>query len=189
MDEPTVAQTIMIRAARDTIESPSGVFREGIRARRAVFAPPIHQNLSHRTEIQPEFVGHCAGTVAQEFDSEVGQSARRTICSPQAVRPRGATEEGAGGQAERAGRLLEIWKRDHASATAEARADDVAQIVSRITGVPVTELTTVAQDKLLKLSRSRIERVIGLEEATAPWPMRCAWRVRVCAMICGDSTS
>ena len=61
--------------------------------------------------------------------------------------------------------LLEIWKRDQASATAEVRADHVAQIVSKITGVPVTELTTEEKDKLLKLEEKLHERVIGQEEA------------------------
>jgi ATP-dependent Clp protease ATP-binding subunit ClpC len=61
--------------------------------------------------------------------------------------------------------LLEIWKRDQASATAEVRADHVAQIVSKITGVPVTDLTTEEKDKLLKLEEKLHERVIGQEEA------------------------
>ena len=61
--------------------------------------------------------------------------------------------------------LLDIWKRDQASATAEVRADHVAQIVSKITGVPVTDLTTEEKDKLLKLEDKLHERVIGQEEA------------------------
>ncbi|GIX14709.1 MAG: hypothetical protein KatS3mg118_2668 [Paracoccaceae bacterium] len=61
--------------------------------------------------------------------------------------------------------LLETWKRDRASATAEVRAEHVAQIVSKITGVPVTELTTEEKDKLLKLEERLHERVIGQDEA------------------------
>jgi len=61
--------------------------------------------------------------------------------------------------------LLEIWKRDRASATAEVRADHVAQIVSKLTGVPVSELTTEEKEKLLKLEEKLHERVIGQDEA------------------------
>lgn len=61
--------------------------------------------------------------------------------------------------------LLEIWRRDRASASAEVRADHVAQVVSKLTGIPVAELTTEEKDKLLKLEERLHERVIGQKEA------------------------
>ncbi len=47
----------------------------------------------------------------------------------------------------------------------------MAQIVSKITGVPVTELTAEEKDKLLKLEDKLHERVIGRKRLSAPWPM------------------
>jgi ATP-dependent Clp protease ATP-binding subunit ClpC len=60
---------------------------------------------------------------------------------------------------------LDVWKRDRASASAEVRADHVPQIVSKLTGVPVTELTSEEREKLLTIENRLHERVIGQNEA------------------------
>ena len=60
---------------------------------------------------------------------------------------------------------MDVWKRDRASASAEVRADHVAQIVSKLTGVPVTELTSEEREKLLTIEDRLHERVIGQDEA------------------------
>lgn len=61
--------------------------------------------------------------------------------------------------------LLDVWKRDRVSASAEVRADHVAQIVSKLIGVPVTELTSEEREKLLTIEDRLHERVIGQDEA------------------------
>ena len=47
----------------------------------------------------------------------------------------------------------------------EVVVDDIAEIVSRATGIPVSQLTQEERDRLLKLEERLHERVIGQEEA------------------------
>jgi ATP-dependent Clp protease ATP-binding subunit ClpC len=48
---------------------------------------------------------------------------------------------------------------------AEVTAEDIAEVVSRATGIPVSQLTQEEQERLLKLEEQLHERVIGQEEA------------------------
>lgn len=61
--------------------------------------------------------------------------------------------------------LLEVWKREKGVSTAIVTASDIAQIVSKLTGVPVTELTEEERQKLLALEDKLHQRVIGQAEA------------------------
>lgn len=61
--------------------------------------------------------------------------------------------------------LLEAWKREKGVSTAVVTASDIAQIVSKITGVPVTELTEEEKQKLLRLEEKLHQKVIGQAEA------------------------
>src|SRR5690606_9875400 len=45
------------------------------------------------------------------------------------------------------------WERARASGSAEVKAEHVAQIVSRLTGIPVNELTVEEREKLLHLEQ------------------------------------
>jgi ATP-dependent Clp protease ATP-binding subunit ClpC len=47
----------------------------------------------------------------------------------------------------------------------EVTVDDIAEVVSRATGVPVTQLTEEEKDRLLRLEQRLHERVIGQDEA------------------------
>lgn len=49
--------------------------------------------------------------------------------------------------------------------TQEVTVEHIAQIVSKLTGIPVTELTEQEKEKLLKMEEKLHERVIGQEEA------------------------
>jgi ATP-dependent Clp protease ATP-binding subunit ClpC len=48
---------------------------------------------------------------------------------------------------------------------AEVTADDIAEVVSRATGIPVSQLTQEERERLLKLEEQLHERVVGQEEA------------------------
>lgn len=61
--------------------------------------------------------------------------------------------------------LIEAWKREKGVSTAVVTARDIAQIVSKLTGVPVTELTEEEKQKLLGLEDKLHQRVIGQTEA------------------------
>ncbi len=57
------------------------------------------------------------------------------------------------------------WKRTVASEVPEVRAEHVAEIVSRLTGIPVSELTQEERERLLRLEEKLHERIVGQDEA------------------------
>ncbi len=65
---------------------------------------------------------------------------------------------------ERAKKLDE-WETKKAKITPEVRFEEVAQVVSKLTGIPVTELTEAEKEKLLNLEERIHERLIDQEEA------------------------
>jgi ATP-dependent Clp protease ATP-binding subunit ClpC len=50
---------------------------------------------------------------------------------------------------------------------AEATAEDIAEVVSRATGIPVSQLTEEERERLLRLEGQLHERVVGQEEAVS----------------------
>ena len=180
VDEPTVAQTIMIlRGLRDTLESHHKVTitDEAIIAAAELsdryitgrFMPDKAIDLIDQAAARVKISATARPVDVQELEAEVEQIKREqdyAAARKQFDRAAELKKELEAKQAE-LDELLETWKRDRASATAEVRADHVAQIVSKITGVPVTELTAEEKDKLLKLEERLHERVIGQDEAIA----------------------
>lgn len=61
--------------------------------------------------------------------------------------------------------LTSQWKREKGVSTSVVTSSDVAQIVSNLTGVPITELTQEEKAKLLRLEDKLHERVVGQDEA------------------------
>lgn len=61
--------------------------------------------------------------------------------------------------------LISQWKREKGVSTSVVTSSDVAQIVSKLTGVPITELTEEEKAKLLHLEDKLHERVVGQDEA------------------------
>jgi ATP-dependent Clp protease ATP-binding subunit ClpC len=49
--------------------------------------------------------------------------------------------------------------------TAEVTAEDIAEVVSRATGIPVSQLTQEERDRLMRLEEQLHGRVIGQDEA------------------------
>lgn len=56
-------------------------------------------------------------------------------------------------------------RRERGVTTSEVKTEHIAQVVSKLTGIPVTELTEAEKEKLLKMEARLHERVIGQEEA------------------------
>lgn len=178
VDEPTVAQTIMIlRGLRDTLESHHKVTitDEAIIAAAELsdryvtgrFMPDKAIDLIDQAAARVKISATARPIDVQELEAEVEQIKREldyASARKQFDRAAALKKELEGKQAE-LDELVETWKRDRASATAEVRADHVAQIVSKLTGVPVTELTAEEKDKLLSMEDHLHERVIGQEEA------------------------
>lgn len=56
-------------------------------------------------------------------------------------------------------------RRERGVTTSEVKTEHIAQVVSKLTGIPVTELTEAEKEKLLKMEEKLHERVVGQEEA------------------------
>lgn len=61
----------------------------------------------------------------------------------------------------------ESWKKEKGITTAEVTKQHIAQVVSKITGIPVQELAQEEKEKLLQMEERLHERVIGQDEAVA----------------------
>lgn len=59
----------------------------------------------------------------------------------------------------------ENWKKMVASESAEVKAKHIAEIISTLTGIPVSELSTDERERLLKLEEKLHERIVAQEEA------------------------
>ncbi|RJR13804.1 ATP-dependent Clp protease ATP-binding subunit [Candidatus Parcubacteria bacterium] len=57
------------------------------------------------------------------------------------------------------------WRKEKGVTTAEVTKQHIAQVVSKITGVPVQDLTQAEKEKLLHMEERIHERVIGQDEA------------------------
>ena len=60
---------------------------------------------------------------------------------------------------------LGAFKGGRRQAVAEVTTEDIAEVVSRTTGIPVSQLTQEERERLLKLEEQLHERVVGQEEA------------------------
>jgi ATP-dependent Clp protease ATP-binding subunit ClpC len=58
-------------------------------------------------------------------------------------------------------------KRKERSRAPEVTAEDIAEIVSRATGIPVSQLTTEERERLMRLEQELHGRIVGQEEAVA----------------------
>ncbi|MDB5166680.1 MAG: ATPase with chaperone, ATP-binding subunit [Candidatus Saccharibacteria bacterium] len=61
--------------------------------------------------------------------------------------------------------LTATWQSNKGVTSQEVRVEHIAQVVSSITGIPVTELTEEERDKLLKMEERLHERVVGQDQA------------------------
>ncbi len=68
---------------------------------------------------------------------------------------------------ERRAELEKKWHEEMDSSVVEVSADDIADVVSSITGVPVSNLTEAETSKLLRCEEVLHERVIGQNEAVS----------------------
>ncbi|ADP97455.1 ATP-dependent Clp protease ATP-binding subunit [Marinobacter adhaerens] len=60
---------------------------------------------------------------------------------------------------------LEEWNTTRSTSANQVDVEDVAQIVSRLTGVPVAELTTEERTRLMEMEQRLHQRVVGQDEA------------------------
>ena len=176
--EPTVAQTIMIlRGLRDTFEAHHkvSITEDAIIAAAelsdryitARFLPDKAIDLLDQAAARVKLSATARPVAVQELESELHQLRREQDYVAARKQYDQAAELGKRIEAKEAElkKLVENWERERASGSAEVKAEHVAQIVSRLTGIPVNELTVEEREKLLHLEQRLHERLVGQDEA------------------------
>ncbi|HGT3934588.1 TPA: heat shock survival AAA family ATPase ClpK [Klebsiella pneumoniae] len=176
--EPTVAQAIMIlRGLRDTFEAHHkvSISEDAIIAAAelsdryitARFLPDKAIDLLDQAAARVKLSATARPVAVQELESELHQLRREQDYVAARKQYDQAAELGKRIEAKEAElkKLVEDWERERASGSAEVKAEHVAQIVSRLTGIPVNELTVEEREKLLHLEQRLHERLVGQDEA------------------------
>jgi ATP-dependent Clp protease ATP-binding subunit ClpC len=176
--EPTIAQTIMIlRGLRDTLEAHHKVTitDEAIIAAAELsdryitgrFLPDKAIDLIDQAAARVKISATARPVDVQELEAEVRQLKREQDYAASRKQFDRAQEI----QAQHDARNKELqdaterWRRERGSGSAEVRSEQIAQVVSKLTGVPVNELTTEERQRLVKMEERLHQRVIGQDEA------------------------
>ena len=176
--EPTVAQTIMIlRGLRDTLEAHHKVTitDEAIIAAAELsdryvtgrFLPDKAIDLIDQAAARVKISATARPVDVQELESEVRQLKReQDYASSRKKFDRGKDLQAQhDAKAKELEKAQERWRRERGSGSAEVRTEHIAQVVSKLTGIPVTELTTEERERLTKMEERLHQRVVGQDEA------------------------
>ncbi|MBZ6077561.1 ATP-dependent Clp protease ATP-binding subunit [Microvirga puerhi] len=176
--EPTVAQTIMIlRGLRDTLEAHHkvAITDEAIIAAAELsdryitgrFLPDKAIDLIDQAAARVKISATARPVDVQELEAEVRQLKREQDYAASRKQFDRASEI----QAQHDARNKELqdaterWRRERGSASAEVRTEQIAQVVSKLTGIPVNELNTEERQRLVEMEKRLHKRVIGQDEA------------------------
>jgi ATP-dependent Clp protease ATP-binding subunit ClpC len=178
VSEPTVEQTITIlRGLRDTLEAHHKVTitEEAIVAAaelsdryiRGRFLPDKAIDIIDQASARVRLRGSSRPPELMELEAEMAQLKRERDAA-KSRKDRDRTREIEKRLDERQKvyeQKLQEWETYKRSKTSEVVVGDVAEIISRLTGVPVTELTLEERERLLKMEERLHQRVIGQDEA------------------------
>ncbi|MDB5448173.1 MAG: Clp protease ClpC [Phenylobacterium sp.] len=176
--EPTIAQTIMIlRGLRDTLEAHHKVVitDEAILAAAELseryitnrFLPDKAIDLIDQAAARVKITATARPPEVLELESEVRQF-KRELDSARARKQEERVKDLQARCQERNKALEEAserWRRTVGTGAAEVRVEHIAQIVSKLTGVPVSELTLEERQRLTQLEQQLHRRVVGQDEA------------------------
>jgi ATP-dependent Clp protease ATP-binding subunit ClpC len=176
--EPTLAQTIMIlRGLRDTLEAHHKVTitDEAIIAAAELsdryitgrFLPDKAIDLIDQAAARVKISATARPVDVQELEAEVRQLKREQDYAASRKQFDRAKEIQARHDArnKELQNATERWRRERGSASTEVRSEHIAQVVSKLTGVPVNELTTEERQRLVNMEERLHQRVIGQDEA------------------------
>ena len=176
--EPTVEQTInILRGLRDRLEAHHKVTIQDEAFLAAAqlsdryvtgrFLPDKAIDLIDQAAARVRLSTTSRPAEIQELDAEAAQlrreqsyaASRKQFDRAKAIETQIADKEDA------LKRATDAWKKKIGSSTEEVGAGHVAEIVSSLTGIPVSDLTEEEKTKLLAMEARLHERVIGQEEA------------------------
>lgn len=176
--EPTVAQTIVIlRGLRDSLEAhhqvtfaDSAFVAAAELADRYIttrFLPDKAIDLIDQAAARVRIGATSRPAEIHETEAELSQlrreqdyaSSRKRFDEAKAFEARIADKQ------KTLDEMLEAWQRKTGSETLEVTVASVADVLSRLTGIPVAELTQEERQKLLRMEEVLRQRVVGQDEA------------------------
>ncbi|CTQ50364.1 ATP-dependent Clp protease ATP-binding subunit [Jannaschia donghaensis] len=178
VDEPTVAQTIMIlHGLRDTFEAHHkvSITDPAIDAAAELsdryvtgrFLPDKAIDLIDQACARVKLRATARPVEMHEAETELRQLKREQDYAASRRDFDKAADLGKRIEAKTAemAEVSEAWTRARASGSSEVGAADVAEVVARLTGIPVADLTAQEKEKLLHLEDRLHARVIGQDAA------------------------
>ncbi len=176
--EPTVEQTIVIlRGLRDKLEAHHQVtFADDAFVAAAEmsdryitsrFLPDKAIDLIDQAAARVRIGATSRPADIQELEAEIAQLKREQdyAASRKRFDEAKAFEDRITGKQKRLDELTEAWQRKTGSETLEVTVAAIAEVVSRLTGIPVTDLTQEERQKLLKMEERLRERIVGQDDA------------------------
>ncbi|MFM0293934.1 MULTISPECIES: ATP-dependent Clp protease ATP-binding subunit [Paraburkholderia] len=176
--EPTVEQTIVIlRGLRDKLEAHHQVtFADDAFVAAAEmsdryitsrFLPDKAIDLIDQAAARVRIGATSRPADIQELEAEIAQLKREQDYASSRKRYDEAKkfEERINEKQSRLDEQVEAWQRKTGSETLEVTVASIAEVVSRLTGIPVTELTQEERQKLLDMENRLRERVVGQDDA------------------------
>jgi len=176
--EPTVEQTIVIlRGLRDKLEAHHQVtFADDAFVAAAEmsdryitsrFLPDKAIDLIDQAAARVRIGATSRPADIQELEAEIAQLKREQDYASSRKRfdESKKFEERINEKQAKLDELVEAWQRKTGSETLEVTVASIAEVVSRLTGIPVTELTQEERQKLLDMENTLRERVVGQDDA------------------------
>ena len=178
ISEPTVEQTIIIlRGLRDKLEAHHQVtFADEAFVAAAElsdryitsrFLPDKAIDLIDQAAARVRISTSSRPAGIQELEAEITQLKREQDYSSSRKRfdESKGFEERIGQKQAQLGEETEAWERKTGSETLEVTLESIAEVLSRLTGIPVTELTQEERQKLLNMEDTLRDRLVGQEDA------------------------
>ncbi|WP_130931815.1 AAA family ATPase [Pseudomonas sp. Sample_24] len=176
--EPTVEQTIIIlRGLRDKLEAHHQVtFADEAFVAAAElsdryitsrFLPDKAIDLIDQAAARVRISSSSRPAGIQELEAEITQLKREQDYASSRKRfdESKGFEERIGQKQAQLGEETEAWERKTGSETLEVTLESIAEVLSRLTGIPVTELTQAERQKLLNMEDTLRDRLVGQEDA------------------------
>ena len=176
--EPTIEQAIeIIRGLRDSYEAHHKVKIDDSAVTAAVYLSDRYITSRFLPDKAIDLIDQAAARVRIASDTRSAEIAKyeddiaRLSREEESARNHKKTDEAKKLKKEietltkQKDELMEAWKREKGVSTAVVTSADIAQVVSKLTGVPVTELTEEEKQKLLTLEDKIHQRVVGQNEA------------------------
>ncbi|EJN25987.1 ATPase with chaperone activity, ATP-binding subunit [Pseudomonas sp. GM78] len=176
--EPTVEQTIIIlRGLRDKLEAHHQVtFADEAFVAAAElsdryitsrYLPDKAIDLIDQAAARVRISSSSRPAGIQELEAEITQLKREQDYASSRKRfdESKGFEERIGQKQAQLGEETEAWERKTGSETLEVTLESIAEVLSRLTGIPVTELTQEERQKLMNMEDTLRDRLVGQEDA------------------------